>query len=286
MTDAAVAADLPQQSDPPPVPAEVAVVGRRTVPELQRNAPEPLHTQISGQLRDLILTRAWPPHHRVLPEHQLAAQLGVARGTARKAVRALVDEGLLVQVQGRGTFVTARGFGQAVEHDTLSLAEAMSSHGLQPDTQLLARSTVTPSQRMIELLELPADDPPRLVRLERLRTTQESPVAYFVNYVREDVCPHLDDRELAGTSLYELIERSVGRRVAAGRRSFEARGADQDMAERLEVPVGTPLQYFEQVTYLAGGQTVELSEVWVRSDRVRLTSLVTRPLGAAGEPAT
>jgi len=266
--------------------AEGAALGRGTVAELQRDAPEPLHTQISGQLRQLILTRVWPPHHRVLPEHQLAAQLGVARGTARKAVRALADEGLLVQVQGRGTFVTARGFGEAVEHDTLSLAEAMSSHGLQPDTQLLARSAVEPSQRMVELLELPTDDPPRLVRLERLRTAQESPIAYFVNYVREDVCPDLDDRELTGTSLYELIERSVGRRVAAGRRSFEARSADQDMAERLEVPVGTPLQYFEQVTYLDGGQTVELSEVWVRSDRVRLTSLVTRAPGPWADTAT
>lgn len=262
---------------PPPPADESAVAGRGSVPGLQRDAPEPLHTQISAQLRELIVTRAWPPHHRVLPEHQLAAELGVARGTVRKAVRALVAEGLLVQVQGRGTFVTARGFGGAVEHDTLSLAEAMSSHGLQPDTELLARSTVQASPRMVELLELPADNPPSLVRLERLRTARESPVAYFVNYVREDICPDLDDRELATQSLYEIIERSVGRRVAAGRRSFEARGADQDMAERLEVPVGTPLQYFEQVTYLDGDQPVELSRVWVRSDRVRLTSYVERP---------
>lgn len=253
---------------------------------LQRDAPDPLHLQISAQLRELVLTRVWAPHHRVLPEHQLAAQLGVARGTVRKAVKALVDEGLLVQVQGRGTFVTSQGFSGAVEHDTLSLAEAMSSHGLHPDTQLLSRESVDPSPRMVELLEL-GDDPPRLVRLERLRTARDSPVAFFVNYVREDLCPDLTDRELTGTSLYELIEAAVGRRIAAGRRSFEARGADQDMAERLEVAVGTPLQYFEQVTYLDDGTTVELSEVWVRSDRVRLTSLVTRrpASGDAARPA-
>lgn len=260
----------------PPVQRGHDGPSRSSVGTLQRDAPDPLHAQISDQLRELVMTHVWPPHHRLMPEHQLAAELGVARGTLRKAVKALVEEGLLVQVQGRGTFVASRGFTGPVEHDTLSLAEAMSSHGLHPDTQLLARSTLEPTQRMVELLELPDDSPPRLVRLERLRTAQDSPVAYFVNYVRQDLCPHLDDSELTGHSLYELIEKAVGRRIAAGRRSFEARAADQDMAERLEVAVGTPLQYFEQITYLDDGDTVELSEVWVRSDRVRLTSLVTR----------
>lgn len=242
---------------------------------LQRDAPDPLHAQISDRLRELIATRAWPPHHRVLPELQLAKELGVARGTLRKAVKALVDEGLLVQVQGRGTFVTSRGLTGPVEHDMLSLAEAMSSHGIRAETVVLGRERVEPTERMRELLEL-GSRAPSLLRLERLRRAEGSPVAYFVNHVRADLVPDLDDDELASHSLYTLIEKAVGRRISAGRRTFEARGATPDMAERLEVPVGSPLQYFEQVTYLDDGRPVELSDVWVRSDRVRLTSLVSR----------
>ncbi len=263
--------------DLPDVPAS-------TVHLLQRDAPDPLHLQISGQLRELIATRAWPPHHRVVPEMMLAKQLGVARGTLRKAVKALVDEGLLVQVQGRGTFVTSRGFSGPVEHDMLSLAEAMSSHGIRVNTQVLDRELVAASPRMLRLLELPEQAATRLHRLERLRTAEDSPVAYFVNYVREDLCLELDNDRLACRSLYELIENVVGQRIAAGQRSFEARAAEPDMAERLEVPVGSPLQYFEQVTYLDDGRAVELSEVWVRSDRVRLTSMVTRAQESAARP--
>jgi len=106
--------------------------------------------------------------------------------------------------------------------------------------------------------------------------------AYFVNDLREDLCDGFDDSWLATRSLYELIEEAVGQRIAAGRRTLEARAGDPDMAERLEVPVGSPLQYFEQVTYLDDGHAVELSEVWVRSDRVRLTSQVSR---APGRPS-
>ncbi len=242
---------------------------------LQRDAPDPLHSQISGQLRELIASRTWPPHHRVLPELQLAKELGVARGTLRKAVKSLVDEGLLVQVQGRGTFVTSRGFRGPVEHDLLSMAEAMTSHGIRADTEVLTRELVRPTGSMLTSLELPKPGPD-LIRLERLRRADGSPVASFVNYVRSDLVPDLDDRQLATQSLYTLIEITVGRRIAAGRRTFQARAADPDMAERLEVSVGTPLQYFEQVTYLDDGRAVELSEVWVRSDRVRLHSMVTR----------
>lgn len=247
---------------------------------VQRDAPDPLHTQIAGQLRELIGSRAWPPHHRMLPEFQLAKELGVARGTLRKAVRTLVDEGLLVQVHGRGTFVTSPGFRGPVEHDLLSLAEAMSTHGIRSATEILARDIVSPSARMLELLELTAPGP-ALLRLKRLRHAEGSPVASFVNHVRTDLVAQLDDSLLASQSLYTLIEEAVGKRIAAGRRSFEARAADAEMAERLEVSLGAPLLYFEQVTYLEDGSAVEFSEVWVRSDRVRMTSLVTRATEAA-----
>ena len=211
-----------------------------------------------------------------MPEDELATELGVARGTLRKSIKTLVDEGLLVQVQGRGTFVVSRGFSGAVEHGSLSLAEAMSQHGIRPDTQVIGRVSIEATPRMVAELGLPTDQVTLLTRLERLRTAQGSPLAYFINFVREDICGTLDETLLAKHSLYELIEQVVGHRIETGRRSYAARAADPDMAERLEVPLGWPLQYFEQVTLLDDGRGVELSEVWLRSDRVRLTSTVHR----------
>ncbi len=43
-----------------------------------------------------------PSESRLMQEH------GIARETARKAVRVLVDEGLVYVVQGRGAYVTKR----------------------------------------------------------------------------------------------------------------------------------------------------------------------------------
>jgi GntR family transcriptional regulator len=241
----------------------------------RRHDPRPLHVQISDRLREFIRTGVWPPHHRLPPEHELSQLLGVARGTLKRGLRTLVDEGMLVQVQGRGTFVTSGGFRRTVEHDRLSLAEALRVHGMTVTTAVQAHDLVEARPEIAEQLTLPPVS--RVFRLARVRHADGAPVAYFVNYVRTDLCPAFTDEELTRESLYGLIEAACGVRVATGRRRLEARAADADLAELLETPVGTPLQYFEQVTYLDDGRPIEFSEVWIRSDRVRLQFIVGEP---------
>ncbi len=59
----------------------------------------------AARLRDQILDGDPAPGARLPPERALAAALGVTRVTLRSALHLLVAEGLIVQVQGRGTTV-------------------------------------------------------------------------------------------------------------------------------------------------------------------------------------
>jgi GntR family transcriptional regulator, histidine utilization repressor len=47
----------------------------------------------------------WPPHYRVPSESELVNQLGFSRMTINRALREMTAEGLLVRMQGVGTFV-------------------------------------------------------------------------------------------------------------------------------------------------------------------------------------
>jgi GntR family transcriptional repressor for pyruvate dehydrogenase complex len=58
------------------------------------------------RLRDMILSGELKPGTRLPPEHELAAQLGVSRGSMREAVRALTYLRLIEVRRGLGTFVT------------------------------------------------------------------------------------------------------------------------------------------------------------------------------------
>jgi GntR family transcriptional regulator len=68
----------------------------------------PVYLQIAAILRGQIERGEIVPGRPVPSETQLMQQHGVARLTARKAVRVLADEGLVEVVQGRGAYVAER----------------------------------------------------------------------------------------------------------------------------------------------------------------------------------
>jgi GntR family transcriptional regulator len=65
--------------------------------------------QLAAMLRARIGSGGLAPNQPIPGESTLMRQYGVARETARKAVRVLVAEGLVYVVQGRGAYVAARG---------------------------------------------------------------------------------------------------------------------------------------------------------------------------------
>ena len=69
--------------------------------QLESNVPKALSFQIEAG--ELVPDRAIPS------ESTLMQRYGVARETARKAVRVLVAEGLVYVVQGRGAYVAQHG---------------------------------------------------------------------------------------------------------------------------------------------------------------------------------
>ena len=63
-----------------------------------------LRAQTHDALRDELIAGRLKPGSRV-NEVQIAAQIGISRGTLREAMRTLEQEGILVSIPHRGTFV-------------------------------------------------------------------------------------------------------------------------------------------------------------------------------------
>lgn len=72
---------------------------------LDYDGPDPLWRQVANIIREQIQSGKLPAGRRVPSENTLAQEYGIARGTAKKALDSLVNEGLVRRVQGRGTFV-------------------------------------------------------------------------------------------------------------------------------------------------------------------------------------
>ena len=72
---------------------------------LQPTARVSLVDQAIEAITRLLAAGEWPVGHRIPPEPELAASLGVSRNTVREAVRALAHVGVLDVRRGDGTFV-------------------------------------------------------------------------------------------------------------------------------------------------------------------------------------
>ncbi len=69
---------------------------------------EPSYLQLAAALRERIESGEIPPEEALPSITYLVQETGLAVGTVRKAIKVLADEGLVVTVPGRGSFVTKR----------------------------------------------------------------------------------------------------------------------------------------------------------------------------------
>ena len=65
----------------------------------------PIYVQIVKYVTSHIEDGSWQPGHRLPAERAMADDWGVAYLTIRRAMKELREKGLIVSVQGRGTYV-------------------------------------------------------------------------------------------------------------------------------------------------------------------------------------
>ena len=68
-------------------------------------APKALYEQVKDHIIDNIKSGKWAADTRIPSENQLAKELSVSRMTVNRALRELSDAGLLIRIQGVGTYV-------------------------------------------------------------------------------------------------------------------------------------------------------------------------------------
>jgi GntR family transcriptional regulator len=75
------------------------------MPPIDPRSPVPAYAQVADAIAKLIGSGKLRPDFPIPSETQIVQEYGVSRGTARKAVEQLRESGLVVTVQGRGSFV-------------------------------------------------------------------------------------------------------------------------------------------------------------------------------------
>jgi GntR family transcriptional regulator len=228
------------------------------MPTLERSNPLPLYYQLKEVLKQQIQAGHLAPHTAIPSEPELVAQYHVSRATVRQALTELVHEGLLYRQHGRGTFVCEPRVQQNLSELT-SFSEELRRRGKRPGGLLLVSELVRGSSTVRGQLRL--TDEEQVIRLERLRTANETPIAYEIDYLPYPRAGGVYQRakETAEGSLYTLMtseglhpyiaEQTLKADVASARESELLRISRQECGLRLICTTfdetGAPIAYTE-----------------------------------------
>jgi len=235
--------------------------------KLNRDIPIPLYQQIYDIWKRKIETGELKPADRIPTDRELCDLYGVSQITVRQAIQMLVNEGLLVRRPRTGTHVAQRKFSQQLIQLT-SFSEDMRSRGLRPGGRLI-RAVEEPADAVAaDKLRIDLSEP--VVRIERLRTADDEPIAIEVFRTPSSLCPGLPEEDLEGKSLYDVLIRSYGVDLAWAEQSFESTLASSAQASLLGIKRGMPVLGVERLTFNSSRQPVEYTTSVYRGDRYKL----------------
>lgn len=125
--------------------------------------PEPLpHVAPFARIKRHVVARIesgeWGVASRVPSENQLAAEFGVSRMTARRALLELMHEGWLVRSQGLGTFVADRKPALSML-EVRNIAEEIAARGHRYSNKVLRLEAIAASEAVAMYLEVDVRSP-------------------------------------------------------------------------------------------------------------------------------
>lgn len=219
--------------------------------DLDRSSPIPLYFQVSKLIENAISTGQLGPGARLDNEISLAGQFGLSRPTMRRAIQELVDKGLLVRKRGVGTQVVHGQVTRPVE--LTSLFDDLARGNQAPRTTLLANETVSASEAVSQLLDVPVGA--TVLRLRRLRFANGEPLAILENYLPENLAD-VGTSDLEKRGLYQLM-RAKGVHIRVAKQRIGARAGTAEECRLLGERKGSPLLTMDRATHDDSGRPVE-----------------------------
>lgn len=228
---------------------------------LEKKSQSPLYQQLMSRLKNDIMAGVYPAGARIPSEQLLCDTYGVSRVTVRKAMLDLVQEGLLVRRQGKGTFVAEERIQRDLQQVT-SFSAACRQMGHVAGARLVSAELQEATAEDCEKLGLAPGS--RVVEICRVRTCDEDPVMLEINRFPEHYAFLL--KESAESSLYALLG-SRGVKPASAVHDISLGHATPMAARHLGCNPGDALLLLDELVLNQHGEPLHLSRQWIRGDK-------------------
>jgi GntR family transcriptional regulator len=155
-----------------------------------------------------------------------------------------------------------------------SFTEDMRARGMTPGSVVRNQAVVPASEVVARHLALVPGSP--VVHLERIRTADGEPMALERTHLPAQRLPGLESADLRDASLYELLDRRWGVRVAQADQWASVVRLAAEEAALLQVAPDQPALLFQRLTRDPSGAPIEYVRSLYRGDRYEVHTRLER----------
>jgi len=233
---------------------------------IDHKSPVPLHIQTEELIRAMINQEEYQNGKLLPSEVELAKILAISRTTLRQAINKLVYEGLLIRKQRTGTRVNKLHV-SSKSNNWLSFSQEMQLRGIKIRNFELHVTWVYPDEMLANFFEIKTDR--KVLKMERVRGRTDEPFVYFVSYFHPRV--GLTGDEDFKRPLYELLEMDHSVIATLSKEEISALAADKDVAEKLRIPVDSPVLLRKRFVFDQGERAIEYNLGYYKADSFTYT---------------
>ena len=227
---------------------------------------QPLYEQIKNAIDRRIETAEWPADFQVPSEEELAGEFGASRLTVRRALRELQSDGVLIRIQGRGTFVIGPRM-QCAVFNLPDITEEVASLGGFHSCRIIAHAILGRESPGRNMLQLPGDETvfhSRILHLE-----DGTPIQVEDRYVNAAEAPGYLEQDFTRTTPHSWLLRETT--VTTVDNSIRAIRADDEVRQLLQIDASQPCLLLDRSTW-RDGIPVTRSRFIYPGDRYRMRS--------------
>ena len=226
----------------------------------------PLYFQLKEEIKKQILRGDLKEGDLLPSEREFSEQYHISSTTIRRALSDLVYENFLQRKAGKGTFVKI-GKVKRDLRKVLGFTQNMKEVGLVPSTKVLSKKLVKATHFAKERMSLKGKA--RVLKLERLRLANDAPIMLETRYIRTDLCPGIQKKDLS-SSLWKVFENDYRYKPFRHSQNLRIAKISRDSASLLGLEEASLVFLIKGVTYLENNVAIECEESLYRSDKYDL----------------
>ncbi|HSV53853.1 MAG TPA: histidine utilization repressor [Burkholderiaceae bacterium] len=225
----------------------------------------PAFKRIKTHILDRIQAGQWKEGDTIPSEQALAAEFGVSRMTANRALRELTDEQVLIRVQGSGTFVAQQKY-QSTLVEIHSIAEEITARGHAHRSELHRLERIKANDSLAAQFTLAAGSP--LFRSVVVHFENDLPIQVEDRCVNPALAPDYMQLDFGKTTANEYLMRVAP--LQGVRYRIEALMPTEDIAAMLHIDEHQPCLVLRRKT-LSMSQIASVATLWHPANRYQFT---------------